>query len=71
MYLHRQAQVVNWILYAFCLELVSSQLIYAFVGLDASSLWIDELWTGWLVLPSDGPESWPDLLRTYIRPYTI
>jgi uncharacterized membrane protein len=55
MYLHRQAQVVNWTLYAFCLALVSSQLIYAFVGLDASSLWIDELWTGWLVLPSDGP----------------
>jgi hypothetical protein len=55
MYLHRQAQVVTWVLYAFCLALVSSQMIYAFVGLDASSLWIDELWTGWLILPSDGP----------------
>ncbi|MDB5690897.1 MAG: rane protein-like protein [Sphingomonas bacterium] len=52
MHLDRHAHRLMLGLYILCSILICAQLIYAFVGLNASSLWIDELWTGWLIKPA-------------------
>ena len=44
------------------LVLIGLQLVGAFIGLDESSLWVDELYTAWTINTPDWPTAWSQML---------